>query len=145
MSLVRTGSVDSAGCVFEHQTHLVCTMYTCLVGLVSLLSCSSDKKFSNLFFPLFSLLKNYAFVSIDALYIYIGCAHSMQKFLGQERNLYHSSDPSHSSDNPGSLTLLSHWRTPRFSTLNSILLDVITMAPFFSKFEFTCIYLFSPL
>ena len=33
-----------------------------------------------------------------------GCTHGTWKFLGQGLNLCHSRDPSHSSDNAGSLT-----------------------------------------
>ena len=37
-------------------------------------------------------------------FFFFGHTHGMQKFLGQESNPLHSSDPSHSTDNTGSLT-----------------------------------------
>ena len=40
---------------------------------------------------------------------------SMKKFLGQESNMRHSSDPSHSSDNTKSLT---HWATRELPVLH---------------------------
>ena len=39
---------------------------------------------------------------------------SMQKFLGQGLNPYHSSDPSHSSDSVGSLTHCTTGEIPLF-------------------------------
>ena len=44
------------------------------------------------------------FFKIIIYYYFFGCAHGVQKFLGQELNLYHSSDLGHCSDNAGSLT-----------------------------------------
>ena len=55
--------------------------------------------------PIFTFL----IVSFDAqkllfIYLFIGCAHNMWKFLGHGLNLRHSGNQSHSSDNARSLT-----------------------------------------
>ena len=47
-------------------------------------------------------------------FFFFGLASSMQKFLGQESNLCHSSNPSHRSDNTGSLTCWVTGNPPPF-------------------------------
>ena len=42
---------------------------------------------------------------------FFGYTCGMQKFLGQESNPYHNSEPRHSNDNVGFLT---HWATKEF-------------------------------
>ena len=62
------------------------------------------------------------------LFVYFGCAYSVQKFLGQELNLHHSSNQNHSSDK--CVSSLTHWTNRE---LPELLLDLTLGINLFPK------------
>ena len=89
--------------IFPHTTYLWSYYLPTSVFIVALLpleyiNCVRCEIFMGLFWLLV-----YVF-----LFLFLCCTDDMQKCPGQELNQYHSSDPSHSSDNATSLT---HWAT----------------------------------
>ena len=75
------------------------------------------------------------------LFIYFGCTHGMQKFLGQGSNLLHSSNLSHSSDNAGSLT---YWAIREL--LNQVIFCCWVLEIFCIFWMLICgLHIFSPI
>ena len=96
--------------------------------------------------PQHNSLKTEHFYVFIYLFVYLlGCTCGIHKLPGQGLSLHHSSDPSHCSDNAGSLTIRPPGNSPKTSTFLDIRKffekvqdPLLFVSPFPPYLELTC-------